>query len=72
MNNNKTEKVTRVEIIDENGRAFLMRDLASVKLSLQDDERTLKLFVTSKAFNTYVTTRCPYRDHNCESELKRY
>ena len=72
IENNETEKVTRVEIIDENGRAFLMRDLASVKLSLQDDERTLKLFVTSKAFNTYVTTRCPYRDHNCESELKRY
>jgi hypothetical protein len=52
IENNETEKVTRVEIIDENGRAFLMRDLASVKLSLQDDGRTLKLFVTPKAFNT--------------------
>ena len=52
IENNETEKVTRVEIIDENGRAFLMRDLASVKLSLQDDGRTLKLFVTHKAFNT--------------------
>lgn len=49
IENNETEKVTRVEIIDENGRAFLMRDLASVKLSLQDDGRTLKLFVTHKS-----------------------
>jgi len=43
--NNKTKRVTRVEIIDESGRAFLMGDVASVKLSLQDDGRTLKLFV---------------------------
>jgi len=43
--NNKTKRVTRIEIIDESGRAFLMRDVESVKLSLQDDGRTLKLFV---------------------------
>jgi len=49
IENNKTKRVTRVEIIDENGRAFLMGDVASVKLSLQDDERTLKLFVTHKS-----------------------
>ena len=48
-NNNKTKRVTRVEIIDETGRAIVMTNLASVKLSLQDDERTLKLFVTHKS-----------------------
>ena len=47
--NNKTKRVTRVEIIDETGRAIVMTNLASVKLSLQDDERTLKLFVTHKS-----------------------
>ena len=49
IENNKTERVTRVEIIDETGRAVVMTNLASVKLSLQDDERTLKLFVTHKS-----------------------
>ena len=49
IENNKTKRVTRVEIIDETGRAIVMTNLASVKLSLQDDERTLKLFVTHKS-----------------------
>jgi hypothetical protein len=49
IENNKTKRVTRVEIIDETGRAVVMTNLASVKLSLQDDERTLKLFVTHKS-----------------------
>ena len=37
------EKVTRLEVINENGRAFYARPV-SIKLSYQDDGRTLKIF----------------------------
>jgi hypothetical protein len=37
--------VTRVEVIDENGRAYVRHNLDSVKISVQDDGRTIKLFV---------------------------
>jgi hypothetical protein len=38
------KKVTRVELIDESGRCYV-KNPASVELSLQDDGRTLKVFV---------------------------
>jgi len=38
-------KVTRVEVIDNKGRAYTKWDVNNVELQLQDDERTLKLFV---------------------------
>jgi len=47
----KLEKVTRVEVIDhgENsktfGRAYVNMDCSTVELSLQDDGRTLKIFL---------------------------
>lgn len=41
-------KVTRVEVIDDSGRAFVAVDLADVQLSYQDDGRTLKIFVRKK------------------------
>jgi hypothetical protein len=37
-------KVTRVEVIDEDGRVY-SRWCAKVELSVQDDGRTLKMFV---------------------------
>lgn len=40
-------KVTRVEVIDENGRVYTKWD-CYVELSYQDDGRTLKLFVAPK------------------------
>lgn len=39
-----TSKVTRFEVIDENGRAYTQRD-CNVELSYQDDGRTLKVFI---------------------------
>lgn len=40
------EKVTRVEVIDENGRSYTNWNKDnSVELSFQDDDRTLKVFV---------------------------
>jgi len=47
----KLEKVTRVEVIDHSenaktfGRAFVKMDCSNVELSLQDDARTLKIFI---------------------------
>lgn len=37
-------KLTRFEVIDENGRAYTQRD-CNVELSYQDDGRTLKVFI---------------------------
>jgi hypothetical protein len=41
--------VTRVEVIDETGRAYVAWDKSiGVELSLQDDGRTLKVFVVKR------------------------
>ena len=37
--------VTRVEVIDHTGRAYVSMHVKGVSLSLQDDEKTLKVFV---------------------------
>lgn len=45
--NELLKDVTRFEIIDDSGRA-LVRYGIKVELSLQDEARTLKVFLTSK------------------------
>ena len=42
------DTVTRLEIIDSNGRVYGRFDLNGITLSLQDDQRTLKLFIEAK------------------------
>tara|TARA_Y100000385_G_scaffold172885_1_gene178960 strand:- start:895 stop:1068 length:174 start_codon:yes stop_codon:yes gene_type:complete len=37
--------VNRVEVIDNNGRSYTKNRVDEVKVQLQDDMRTLKLFV---------------------------
>ena len=37
--------VTRVEVIDENGRTYVKYNCNNVKICLQDDGYTLKLFL---------------------------
>jgi hypothetical protein len=39
--------VTRFEVIDESGRAYITRNV-TVDLSMQDDNRTLKVFVKGR------------------------
>lgn len=43
-------RVTRVEVIDETGRAYVkyLEDDQEVVYGLQDDERTLKVFINRK------------------------
>ena len=43
----KLPKVTRVEVIDETGRAYTKWNV-KVEAQLQDDERTLKIFIYKK------------------------
>jgi hypothetical protein len=43
----KLPKVTRLEVIDHTGRAYVIYN-ADVELSYQDDGRTLKIFVEPK------------------------
>jgi len=37
--------VSRVEVIDNNGRSYVKTNASKVRFQLQDDERTLKVFV---------------------------
>lgn len=37
--------ITRVEVIDNDGRRYTKYNVTEVELSLQDNQRTLKLFV---------------------------
>ena len=39
--------ITRVEVIDNNGRAYTKHNIEDVHVSFQDDYKTLKLMVTS-------------------------
>lgn len=47
---NKTiyDLVTRVEVIDENGRSYTSYNITVDYLSLQDDNRTLKVFLSQR------------------------
>ena len=40
-----SEEITRVEVIDENGRAYVNWEVEDLQLHVQDSGRTLKLFV---------------------------
>ena len=46
-----TSKVTRVEVIDENGRVYVHTACKEVKLSEQDEGRTLKIFLRNSSKN---------------------
>jgi len=37
-------KVTRIEVISNNGREYVNRNVKNVKLFYQDDGKTLKIF----------------------------
>lgn len=41
------QEITRLEVIDEKGRSYVNMDVQTIATSVQDDGRTLKLFVTS-------------------------
>jgi hypothetical protein len=45
-----TDKVTRVEVIDQDGRSYVHWDdnNTKVELSFQDDGRTLKVFISNR------------------------
>lgn len=44
-------KVTRFEVIDHTGRAYVIRDAQEIALSYQDNAKTLKVFVKYKSEN---------------------
>jgi hypothetical protein len=49
METNSTDKVTRVEVIDQDGRSYVnWNDNNKVELSFQDDGRTLKVFISNR------------------------
>lgn len=52
-------KVNRVEVIDHTGRAYVYRDDADaeVTFSLQDRDRTLKVFITRPALKPLIVSQ---------------
>ena len=50
MANVDNVKVTRFEVIDENGRVYTKHN-CTIELSYQDNDRTLKVFIKSKQDN---------------------
>ena len=40
-----TTQCTRLEVIDEHGRAYVNRDCKSIEAQVQDEGRTLKIFI---------------------------
>ena len=49
-----TSKVTRIEVIDDSGRSYVLSTAHNVSLSLQDDDRTLKVFTNGKGRQLYA------------------
>ena len=43
------ETVTRVEVIDEHGRSYVHYNAGTVEYSLQDNARTLKIFISDES-----------------------
>ena len=43
--NEKLERVTRVEVIDDTGRKYVNWEVDNVIISLQDAGRTMKIFI---------------------------
>lgn len=41
------EKITRVEVIDSKGRSYSTRNCKLNEIQLQDDGKTMKLFLTN-------------------------
>ena len=47
ISNIPLQKINRIEVIDENGRSYVnWKSNNIIKISLQDDERTLKIFIS--------------------------
>jgi hypothetical protein len=48
----KMKSVNRFEVIDDTGRAYTkyLKDEEGIKYSLQDDDRTLKVFIDNKTW----------------------
>ena len=51
MINEIPETVTRLEVIDENGRSYVKYNISDIEFSVQDDGRTLKIFLQIKQKN---------------------
>lgn len=54
MNEDLLQTVTRLEVIDKTGRAYVhyLDEGESIKTSMQDDNRTLKIFVDESHWPT--------------------
>jgi hypothetical protein len=48
LDKNITSKVTRIEVIDENGRSYVnWKEDNKIKVLFQDNNRTMKIFITT-------------------------
>jgi len=65
------EKCTRVEVIDDTGRAYVNIHIDNVvSISLQDDRRTLKVFIKKEPINLAKELKKEVRKLNKMTEQK--
>jgi hypothetical protein len=50
----KLKTVTRVEVIDENGRSYQKFGVSNLQLHFQDNDTTLKVFIQAQEGATYT------------------
>lgn len=48
LTDDSVKHINRLEVIDEQGRAYVNMDIKEIDFSIQDNGRTLKFFVKSK------------------------
>lgn len=48
INKDDLKKITRLEVIDENGRSYVNLGVKKLEFNVQDEGRTLKIFINSK------------------------
>lgn len=64
-------KINRVEVIDESGRAYTNYSVDKCELSLQDDDRTLKVFV-KKISQVCIRYEVDKMKGNCMTVCRAY
>ena len=70
MNERELEKINRIEVVDQTGRAYVhyLNEDESVRYSLQDDDQTLKIFIDKSESDCSPTNCSPCE--LCEDEQK--
>ena len=71
MAEEKLGKVNRLEVIDETGRGYVryFKEGEHLQYQFQDDDQTLKIFVSKHDYGFGKSTEEPVQDHRAEIQV---